>query len=78
MENSRKAHERAEAALGLNPERHEKGSAVRIIAAEARATQEKTARLKKLRMAREADDAATAAVAPAKKARASKATRKVA
>lgn len=57
MENSRKARERAEAALSGPPERPAKGSAIGIIAAESLATQEKTARLKKLRMERDAAEA---------------------
>ena len=41
MENSRKARERAEAALSGPPERPAKGSAIGIIAAESLAVQEK-------------------------------------
>ena len=66
MENSRKARERAEAALSGPPERPAKGSAVGIIAAESLATQEKTARLKKLRMERDAAEAPKVAKVKAK------------
>lgn len=53
--------------------RAEKGSAMRMITAETKATNDKTARLKALRLAREAEDAAVAAAeaaaAPAKPAK---------
>ncbi len=72
MENSRKARERTEAALSGPPERPAKGSAIGIIAAESLAVQEKTARLKKLRMERDAAEAPepTKAEAKASKAKA--------
>ncbi|MEC5323911.1 hypothetical protein [Aurantimonas sp. A3-2-R12] len=70
MENSRKARERAEAALSGPPERPAKGSAVGIIAAESLATQEKTARLKKLRMERDAAEAPKVVKAKTTKAKA--------
>ncbi|WP_206453697.1 hypothetical protein [Aurantimonas marina] len=66
MENSRKARERAEAALSGPPERPAKGSAIGIIAAESLATQEKTARLKKLRMERDATEVPKVAKVKAK------------
>jgi hypothetical protein len=45
---------RAEAAFRPDDGRHEKGSAMTLIAEETRATEEKSARLRALRLAREA------------------------
>ena len=54
MDRSEAARKRADALMPAPPARAEKGSAGGIIAAEAKATQEKTARLRKLRLEREA------------------------
>ncbi|MEX6507324.1 hypothetical protein [Jiella sp. M17.18] len=72
MDKSEMARERAEALMPGPPARAEKGSAGVIIAAEAKATQEKTARLRKLRLER---DAATPPVEAAPKRAAAKTTR---
>ncbi|WP_062014836.1 hypothetical protein [Aureimonas sp. AU4] len=55
---------RAELELGNIANRSEKGSAMSLIRAEAKATGDKTARLRALRMEREAIQAAEAAAAP--------------
>ena len=75
--NADKARARAEAVLTKPADRYEKGSAIGIIAAEHRAVQEKTERLRKLRMEREAVEAAEPPKPKAKRAAASpkKATR---
>ena len=68
--------QRADARLGDIANRSEKGSALRLIRAEAQATSDKTARLRALRMEREAleaaERAAEAAKAPVRKTRARK------
>ncbi|RIY00884.1 transcriptional regulator [Aureimonas flava] len=70
--------------LGDIANRAEKGSAMRLIRAETKATNDKTARLRALRLAREAEEAvvaaAEAAAKPAKRPRktAAKVTAKVA
>ena len=53
MKNSRLARERADSQFRNHSERHEKGSAMSLIKAEAEKTQEKIARLKALRIMRE-------------------------
>jgi hypothetical protein len=64
--------------------RAEKGSAMRLISAETKATNDKTTRLRALRLAREAEDAAAAAAQaeaapkPAKRVRKTAAAKKVA
>jgi len=69
--------QRADARLGDIANRSEKGSALRLIRAEAEATSNKTARLRALRMEREAqaeaERAAAPPKAPARKSRARKA-----
>ncbi len=55
--------QRADARLGDIANRSEKGSALRLIRAEAEATSNKTARLRALRMERDAVQAAEAAAA---------------
>ncbi|KQT83895.1 hypothetical protein [Aurantimonas sp. Leaf443] len=68
MDKSATARSRADAAFATPPERGAKGSATMIIADEVKATHEKTARLKALRLAQEAVAAEEAkSAAPAKK-----------
>ncbi|GGE21152.1 hypothetical protein GCM10011390_45560 [Aureimonas endophytica] len=56
---------RANGVFRVESDRHEKGAAMRLIAAEAKATEDKTARLRKLREERDA----LAPPVPAKTAR---------
>ncbi len=53
--------------LGDIANRAEKGSAMRMISAQNKATNDKTARLRAMRLAREAEDAAVAAAEAAAK-----------
>jgi len=68
---------RAEQELGNIANRAEKGSAMNLIRAEAKATGDKTARLRALRMEREALAATEAANAPPKPAKAPRKSRAV-
>lgn len=63
MDSSTKSREQAERHFAPNTNRAEKGSAMRTIAAQTAAMQDKTARLRALRLAQEA----TVVVAPVKK-----------
>ncbi|MCQ0987367.1 hypothetical protein [Jiella marina] len=68
MTDSERAQKRANAVFGQQPDRHEKGSAMGLIRADAAAVQEKTARLRAARLARE--EAAVAEEPAPKKTRA--------
>lgn len=65
--------QRADARLGDIANRSEKGSAMRIIAAETKAVNDKTSRLRAMRLEREAEAAAAKAAEPAKPKRKSRA-----
>ncbi|MET0258791.1 MAG: hypothetical protein ABW179_09430 [Methylobacterium sp.] len=69
MDLQRTPAQRADARLGDIANRSEKGSAMGLIQAEAKANSDKTARLRLARQARDAAEAALAAEAPAKPAR---------
>ncbi|SKA21374.1 hypothetical protein [Consotaella salsifontis] len=75
MNNTSQAERRANSVFRSESPRHEKGSAMGLIKADATAVQQKTARLRALRLEREAADAGKAADAkteasPKKKTRA--------